>query len=123
MVFHFLISQFHNIVILFQVNKMLNRVDLLVASLETKEKEIEAIKSVIGRTEEEKERDDENLVTVQELIDAVTKLQGTPDESKLEQISEVSLTSSYNFFNIKICNKYRRIFASTVQLVQDNHNR
>ena len=97
MVFHFLISQFHNIVILFQVNKMLNRVDLLVASLETKEKEIEAIKSVIGRTEEEKERDDENLVTVQELIDAVTKLQGTPDESKLEQISEVSLTSSYNF--------------------------
>ena len=80
---------------------MLNRVDLLVASLETKEKEIEAIKSVIGRTEEEKERDDENLVTVQELIDAVTKLQGTPDESKLEQISEVSLTSSYNFL-IKI---------------------
>ena len=102
---------------------MLNRVDLLVASLETKEKEIEAIKSVIGRTEEEKERDDENLVTVQELIDAVPKLQGTPGESKLEQISEVSLTSSYNFFNIKICNKYRRIFASTVQLVQDNHNR
>jgi hypothetical protein len=42
------------------------------------------------RTEAEQERDFENLVTVQELIDAVTKLQSTPDSSKLEQIAEVT---------------------------------
>lgn len=75
---------------LFQkVNQMLGKVDTLVASLEQKEKEITEMKAMEGRTEEELSRDDENLVTVQELIDAVRKLQRSPDSSKLEQISEV----------------------------------
>ena len=43
-----------------------------------------------GRSEAEIERDDEHLVTVQELIDSVRKLQSTPDSSKLERIAEVS---------------------------------
>ena len=76
-----------------RVNKILNRVDLLVTSLETKEKEIldEMNSHKEKGSEEELERDAENLVTVQELIDAVTKLQHTPDSSRLEQIAEVRL--------------------------------
>ena len=79
---------------------MLNRVDLLVTSLETKEKEIAAIKSKADRTEQERERDDENLITVQELLDAVTKLQGTPDSSKLEQIAQVIHTMKCQKLNV-----------------------
>jgi hypothetical protein len=78
-----------------RVNKILNRVDLLVTSLESKEREI--IDEMNSRrekgSEEELERDAENLVTVQELIDAVTKLQLTPDSSRLEQIAEVRLNT------------------------------
>ena len=79
-----------------RVNKILNRVDLLVTSLESKEREIiyEMNSLKEKRSEEELERDAENLVTVQELIDAVTKLQLTPDSSRLEQIAEVRLIST-----------------------------
>ena len=55
-----------------------------------KEKAITEMKAMEGRSEAEIERDDEHLVTVQELIDSVRKLQSTPDSSKLERISEVS---------------------------------
>ncbi len=48
------------------------------------------MKAIEGRSEADIERDDEHLVTVQELIDSVRKLQSTPDSSKLERIAEVS---------------------------------
>ena len=76
-----------------KVNQMLSKVDTLVDTLEDKEKKIAEMKATEGRSEEEISRDDENLVTVQELIDAVRKLQSTPDSSKLERIAEVSKTS------------------------------
>jgi hypothetical protein len=44
---------------------MLNKVDYLVEKLEEKEKEISAKKTIEGRSEEEVEIDEENLVTVQ----------------------------------------------------------
>lgn len=47
---------------------MLNRVDYLVEKLEDKEKEISAKKTIEGRSEEEVEIDEENLVTVQVCI-------------------------------------------------------
>ena len=72
-----------------KVNQMLSKVDNLVDTLEEKEKKIGELKALEGRSEEEMSRDDENLVTVQELIDAVRKLQSTPDSSKLERIAEV----------------------------------
>jgi hypothetical protein len=50
------------------------------------------MKATEGRSEADIERDDEHLVTVQELIDDVRKLQGTPDSSKLERIAEVTST-------------------------------
>ena len=74
-----------------KVNQMLSKVDSLVESLQLKEKEIEEKKSLEGRSEEEIIVDDENLVTVQELIDAVQNLQRTPDSAKLERIAEVCL--------------------------------
>jgi hypothetical protein len=55
-----------------------------------KEKKIEEIIAKEGRSEADVERDEENLVTIQELINAVTALQRTPDSSRLEQIAEVS---------------------------------
>ena len=76
-----------------RVNKILNRVDLLVTSLESKEREIIQEMNKDKKSDDELERDAENLVTVQELIDAVTKLQLTPDSSRLEQIAEVRLSS------------------------------
>ena len=76
-----------------RVNKILNRVDLLVTSLESKEREIIHEMNKDKKSDDELERDAENLVTVQELIDAVTKLQLTPDSSRLEQIAEVRLSS------------------------------
>jgi len=44
---------------------MLNRVNYLAEKLENKEKEIAAKKAIEGRSEEEVEIDEENLVTVQ----------------------------------------------------------
>ena len=68
---------------------MLSKMDDVVGGLKQKEKEIEDKKWAEGRSEEEVIRDDENLVTVQELIDAVRKFQHTPDSAKLERIAEV----------------------------------
>jgi hypothetical protein len=42
-------------------------------------------------------RDDEDLITVQELIDAVRKLQQTPDSAKLERIAEARVFDSFLF--------------------------
>ena len=48
-----------------KVNQMLSKVDHLVESLEQKEKEIAHMKDIEGRSEEELERDHENLVRQQ----------------------------------------------------------
>jgi hypothetical protein len=48
-----------------KVNQMLSKVDHLVESLEQKEKEIAHMKDIEGRSEEELERDHENLVRKQ----------------------------------------------------------
>ena len=72
-----------------KVNQMLSKVDTLVESLQLKEKAIAEKKALEGRSEEEIILDDENLVTVQELIDAVQNLHRTPDSAKLERIAEV----------------------------------
>ena len=83
-----------------KVNQMLSKVDTLVYTLEEKEKKIAEMIATEGRSEEEISRDDENLVTVQELIDSVRKLQSTPDSSKLERIAEVSFPET-------VSSKYR----------------
>ena len=72
-----------------KVNRMLGKLDRRVDGLREQEKALE--ESV--REEQEGVADEDEakakLVTVHELVEAVTRLQKTPDESKLEQITEV----------------------------------
>lgn len=77
-----------------KVNAMLGKVDSLVSSLQEKERELEAqLKEDLS--DDEKSTDAHSLVTVQELIDAVQRLQGSSDTSKVEQIAEVSTGRYY----------------------------
>lgn len=81
-----------------KVNQMLANVDALAETLQEKEKVIaeQLIEEEYSR--EEKDKVEENLVTIHELISAVSKLQKTPDSSKIEQIAEVSSTCMMNCF-------------------------
>ena len=54
------------------------------AALEESARESEAAAAAAG------EEDEARLVTVHELVEAVERLQKTPDDSKLEQITEVN---------------------------------
>ena len=48
-------------------------------------------------SEADKKTDARNIVTIQELIDAVQKLKGTSDSSKVEQIATVSEAGLIHF--------------------------
>ena len=58
-------------------------------ALEGSARESEAAAAAAG------EEDEARLVTVHELVEAVERLQKTPDDSKLEQITEVYFYLSY----------------------------
>ncbi len=75
-----------------RVNKMLGRMDGLVDSLQKKEKAITQKLHDEHTSEEEKAKVEKNLVTVHELIFAVSKLQDAPDSAKVEHIAAVSNT-------------------------------
>ncbi len=76
-----------------KVNKMLNNVDSLVANLREQEKQIEeSMKVQQEEASSSDEAEQQKLVTIHELIQAVTMLQATPDESRLEQIAEVKFS-------------------------------
>lgn len=70
-----------------RVNTMLKRADKVVANLVKKEKELQEELVEEG----DKEICKEKIVTIQELIEAVTKLQETPNQARVDQIAEVSL--------------------------------
>ena len=70
------------------VNRMLGKVDKLVHDLEEKERKI------VAKIEEGQEKE-ENLVSVHELIEAVQKLQKTSDQSKVDQIADVSTSVQF----------------------------
>ena len=70
-----------------KVNRMLGKVDVLVDNLRDQEKALE--ESLRERESAAADEDEAKLVTVHELVEAVERLQKTPDESKLEQITEV----------------------------------
>ena len=72
-----------------KVNHMLDNVDALVGSLEAEGKAIEeTMKEEDGGGQPKEE---EKIVTINELIDAVQKLQETPDSSRVEQIAKVGV--------------------------------
>ena len=73
-----------------KVNRMLGKLDRRVDGLREQEKVLEeSVREQEGVADE----DEGKLVTVHELVEAVTRLQKTPDESKLEQITEVCSAS------------------------------
>jgi LETM1 and EF-hand domain-containing protein 1 len=70
-----------------KVNKMLNKVDRLVDNLKGQEKALEdSMKEKESSTDEDEQQ---KLITIHELVEAVTRLQEMPDDSKLEQIAAV----------------------------------
>jgi LETM1 and EF-hand domain-containing protein 1 len=71
------------------VNKMLNKADLLVETLKKKEKELHRELQRTEAASEEQAEHEEGIVTIQELIEAVTKLQKTPNQAKVDQIAQV----------------------------------
>ena len=74
-----------------RVNKMLKRADKVVANLVKKEQELrEELDEPETELLADKEICKEKLVTIQELIEAVTKLQETPNQARVDQIAEVS---------------------------------
>ena len=70
-----------------RVNKMLKRADKVVANLVKKEKELQ--EELNEEDPGDKEICKEKIVTIQELIEAVTKLQETPNQARVDQIAEV----------------------------------
>ncbi len=72
------------------VNQVLSRVDPLVKGLQQKEKRIAEQLKEGEMSDADKEKDEAQRVTVHELIEAVQKLQKTPDSSKVEHIAQVS---------------------------------
>ena len=80
-----------------RVNNMLGRVGKLVENLEGERKKVEDILQQMPsegderRDNEEVEKEEKHLVTINELIDCIQHLENTPDAAKLEQIAEVSL--------------------------------
>merc|ERR1712029_211114 len=71
------------------VNTVLARADTVVNKLETRESKIKTDIDSLDKEGEDKEDQEEHLVTVQDLLSAVIGLQQVPDSEMLERISEV----------------------------------
>ena len=71
------------------VNTVLGRADTVVKKLETRETKLRTDIDSLDKEGEDKEDQEEHLVTVQDLLSAVRGLQQVPDSEMLERISEV----------------------------------
>lgn len=71
-----------------RVNKILNKTDKLVANLQKKKTEISQELEDLQEEEQQQEHRDQ-IVTIQEIIEAVTKLQESPNQAKVDQIAQV----------------------------------
>ena len=71
------------------VNTVLGRADTVVKKLETRESKLRIDIDSLNKVGEDKEDQEEHLVTVQDLLGAVRGLQQVPDSEMLERISEV----------------------------------
>ena len=72
-----------------RVNKMLNRTDHMLESLKKKEKQIQTEIKEMGDSNDEQQK--EKIVTIQELIEAVSRLQKTPNQARVDQIAQVTV--------------------------------
>ena len=72
-----------------RVNKMLNRTDHMLESLKKKEKQIQTEIKELGDSSDEQQK--EKIVTIQELIEAVSRLQKTPNQARVDQIAQVTI--------------------------------
>ena len=94
---------------------MLGKLDRRVDSLREQERALE--ESVREREESEAAaagEDEAKLVTVHELVEAVERLQKTPDDSKLEQITEVRVY--FSFFLVEFVSNLAQSFAKALLL-------
>ena len=76
-----------------RVNKMLRKSDALVTNLQKKKTQIsQDLKEFEG---EELQEQKDQIVTIQEIIEAVTTLQKSPNQAKVDQIAQVKTTLDY----------------------------
>lgn len=76
-----------------RVNKMLRKSDALVTNLQKKKTQIsQDLKEFEG---EELQEQKDQIVTIQEIIEAVTTLQKSPNQAKVDQIAQVKSTLDY----------------------------
>ena len=71
------------------VNTVLGRANTVVKKLETRESKLRIDIDSLNKVGEDKEDQEEHLVTVQDLLGAVRGLQQVPDSEMLERISDV----------------------------------
>ena len=90
-----------------KVNRMLGKVDRLVDNLREQGKALE--ESMREKESAAADEDEAKLVTVHELVEAVERLQKTPDDSKLEQITEVCMVAR-SFKTTWAVNRIRQMF-------------
>ena len=82
-----------------RVNKILAKTEKLVANLKAKETQIHNEMQGLGADDNVQEHE-EKIVTIQELIEAVTRLQETPNQAKVDQIAQVRLACSRWYINL-----------------------
>lgn len=70
-----------------RVNKLLKKADVLVDNLEKKQAKMSQELQEMEQDKQQEHRD--KIVTIQEVIEAMTKLQKSPNQAKVDQIAQV----------------------------------
>ena len=98
-----------------RVNKILRRTDNLVAKLQKRQEKIhekiQAMEPEDHQTDEHKEQ----IVTIQEIIEAVNKLQKSHNQDKVDQIAQVN----FSFFFISY---FKKLIIFSILLMKGVHN-
>ena len=72
-----------------RVNKILRRTDNLVAKLQKRKEKIHEKIQAMEPEDHQKDEHKEQIVTIQEIIEAVNKLQKSHNQDKVDQIAQV----------------------------------
>ncbi|KAG7201202.1 hypothetical protein KM043_003989 [Ampulex compressa] len=72
-----------------KVNKMIGKMDAVLAELEQSEKQVKQRLESLGSEEKTNAEAVEELVKIDELIGAIKKIQNVPDEHRLQRITEI----------------------------------
>lgn len=72
-----------------KVNKMVNKMDLLMSGLESKKKSLQQKIDILSKEGKEIGRERDDVISISELMGAISRIQKVGDETKLQKIMEV----------------------------------